>query len=449
LLFALHPIHGEVVANVKGRDEILALMGALSAMYFTLRYIEKDNIIFLVLSGVTFLLGTLAKEHVISFLAVIPLMTYFFTKSSFRKNGITVIPLVAATLVFLYMRKEALDVDHLFDFSSGKASTDVMNNPFAEMNVSERFATVFYTLGIYVKLLFIPHPLTHDYYPYQIPIMNWGNIGSILSFLVYAAMGLFALWGLRKKSIVAFGILFFLLPLFPVSNLLISVGTFMNDRFIFISSVGFCIVMGYWISRKLPAPVLNMSLFVILLLGYSAKTFTRVPDWKDAFSLNSAAVKYSPNSARANLYMSTALFKNFYKQETNSQRKTEYLNEIQSYVDKSLLILPTYASALTMQVIVSVERYNKGGGSISQLYEEFKQVIYVKGEDANIYRYLDHLGGRDVRAITDFCHHIGYETFMQRSRNPQLALKYINIGLKFAPNDPVLLQDLAEIQQQM
>lgn len=448
LLFMLHPIHVEVVANVKGRDEILALMGALSAMYFTLKYVEKENIIYLVFSGVTFLLGALAKEHVITFIAVIPLMTYFFTNSSFKKNGITVIPLIIATLIFLYMRKEAVDADHLFDFSSGKASTDLMNNPFAEMNISERLATVFYTLGLYVKLLFIPHPLTHDYYPYHIPIMTWGSMGTILSFLLYVAMGLYAFWGLMKKNIVAFGILFFLLPLFPVSNLLISVGTFMNDRFIFISSVGFCIIVAYWVSRKLPAPVLNISLFVILLLGYSTKTFTRVPVWKDAFALNSAAVKYSPNSARANLFMSTALFKNFYKLETNPQQKKEYLNEIEGYVNKSLSIHPQYGSALTMQVIVSAEKY-KNGGSIKQLYEEFKQVIYVKGEDANIYRYLDYLGKGDVRAITNFCHHIGYETFIQRSPNPQLALKYINIGLKFAPNDPILQRDLLEIQQMM
>jgi len=447
LLFLLHPIHVEVVSNVKGRDEILALMCALSAMYFTLKYIEKENFLFLVLSGVTFLLGALAKEHVITFLAVIPLMTYFFTKSSFQKNGITLIPLVIATLVFLYMRKEAIGADHLFDFTSGKASTDLMNNPFAEMSISERFATVFYTLGMYVKLLFVPHPLTHDYYPYQIPIMNWSSIGSIASLLLYVGMGIFALWGIMKKNIVAFGILFFLLPLFPVSNMLISVGTFMNDRFIFISSVGFCIIVAYWISRKLPAPVLNLSLFVILLLGYSIKTFTRIPDWKDTFALNSAAIKYSPNSARANLFMSTALYKDFYLKETDPQLKTEYLNQIQGLVDKSLNIYPRYNSALTMQVIVSAQKYNRGG-SARQLLEDFKKVIYVKGEDPNINQYLDYLGSReDARLLVEFCHHIGYETFVQRSPNLNLALKYIKLGLKFAPNDPLLLRDLSEIQQ--
>ena len=38
LLFALHPIHTEVVANIKGRDEILALLLALAAAYYVLRF---------------------------------------------------------------------------------------------------------------------------------------------------------------------------------------------------------------------------------------------------------------------------------------------------------------------------------------------------------------------------------------------------------------------------
>ena len=38
VLFILHPIHTEVVANIKGRDEILALLLSLGAFYFSYRY---------------------------------------------------------------------------------------------------------------------------------------------------------------------------------------------------------------------------------------------------------------------------------------------------------------------------------------------------------------------------------------------------------------------------
>ncbi|MFA4852260.1 MAG: hypothetical protein WC599_07050, partial [Bacteroidales bacterium] len=41
MLFIAHPIHTEVVANIKGRDEILSLLGSFGALYFILKYIEK------------------------------------------------------------------------------------------------------------------------------------------------------------------------------------------------------------------------------------------------------------------------------------------------------------------------------------------------------------------------------------------------------------------------
>ncbi len=41
-LFMAHPIHTEAVANIKGRDEIIALLGSLTAAYWTIRaYYEK------------------------------------------------------------------------------------------------------------------------------------------------------------------------------------------------------------------------------------------------------------------------------------------------------------------------------------------------------------------------------------------------------------------------
>jgi len=80
LLFITHPIHTEAVSNIKGRDEIMTLLGALAALYFSFRaYYEQKNI-WLILSGLVFFLGLLAKENAITFLAVAPLAFYFFTK---------------------------------------------------------------------------------------------------------------------------------------------------------------------------------------------------------------------------------------------------------------------------------------------------------------------------------------------------------------------------------
>ena len=43
LFFIAHPIHSEAVANIKGRDEILALLFSLATLYGALRYMDKQK----------------------------------------------------------------------------------------------------------------------------------------------------------------------------------------------------------------------------------------------------------------------------------------------------------------------------------------------------------------------------------------------------------------------
>ena len=77
LLFIAHPVHSEVVANIKGRDEIMTLIGALAALYAVLVHYRTKKMLWLVLSGVFMFLGLMAKENALTFLAVIPVTLYF------------------------------------------------------------------------------------------------------------------------------------------------------------------------------------------------------------------------------------------------------------------------------------------------------------------------------------------------------------------------------------
>ena len=54
--------------------------------------------------------------------------------------------------------------------------------------------------GKYVLLLFLPHPLTHDYYPNQIGLKTFGNPVVLLSFLAYGLMTWYALRGIRQNT---------------------------------------------------------------------------------------------------------------------------------------------------------------------------------------------------------------------------------------------------------
>ena len=264
LLFVAHPIHTEAVSNIKGRDEIITLLGALAALYFALRAYYEENNLWMLLSGLVFFLGLLAKENAITFLAVVPLAFYFFTKADFLQIAKYTLPLVVAAVVFLMIRFSILGADF------GTTSTDLMNNPFmkvenglwVDFTLAERFATIMFTLGKYLQLLVVPFTLTHDYYPRQVGIMSFADWRVILSLLVYVGMGVYALIRMPKRDVVAFGILFFLITLSIVSNIVFPIGTNMSERFMFMPSVGFALVMAALLWRL--ADFLNKKEIVLI-----------------------------------------------------------------------------------------------------------------------------------------------------------------------------------------
>ncbi|KAA3633411.1 MAG: tetratricopeptide repeat protein [Bacteroidetes bacterium] len=352
LLFAAHPLHTEAVANIKGRDEIIALFAALLAMYLSFRAHFEKKLPLHIIAGVIFFFGLLSKENTITFLAIVPLTFYFFTKENFSKIALTLLPYVAATLVFLVIRGAILG------WTLGEPPGELMNNPFLKLEAGgwvpftpgEKLATIMFTLGKYVQLLVFPHPLTHDYYPYQVGIRNWSDPMVLGSLGLYAGLTIIAILGLRKKSPVAFGIAFYLITLSIVSNIIFPVGTNMSERFMFMPSVGFAIAISYLVfqlSKKASANTFFIVIGAISLL-FAVKTFERNKVWKDNFTLFTTDVHVSQNSAKlrnaAGGALSTAA-----NDEPNEQKKNAMLNEAVGHLNEAIRIHPTYKNAFLIR----------------------------------------------------------------------------------------------------
>ena len=203
MLFIAHPLHVEVVANIKGRDELIALLGEAGTLYYSFKYLEKNKFKYLLYSFLCFFLGILSKESVITFLAIIPLTVHFFTNAKLRDKVKLFLPALAAAMLYLIIRASVIGY-----LSSGAEVTNLMNNPFYGMSYGEKTATIFHTLLLYLKLHIFPHPLTHDYYPYHIRIMHWSDWTPILSLVLYLALFLIILKGWKKKTILAYSIAF-------------------------------------------------------------------------------------------------------------------------------------------------------------------------------------------------------------------------------------------------
>ena len=352
MIFAAHPIHTEVVANIKGRDEIIALLGSLAALYFSIRgYREKNNTLNLLGAGI-FFLTLFSKENAITFLAIIPITYWVFTKAEIGKIITQTIPFVIAAVVFLVIRGSILG------WSLGEPPIELMNNPFVKIeggryvpfSAGEELATIFHTLGHYVKLLFVPHPLTHDYYPRHIDMMSFGDVSVILSMVGYLAALVWSLFATFKRKPIGYAVLFYLTTLSIVSNLAFPVGTNMAERLIFMPSVGFCLLMALGfgeLSKVLSESRVSKNILWVVLglsLIYGAGTFNRNKAWKDNFTLFTTDIKTSKNSAKLRNAVAGELL-NKYGNAPVAQRNAASLNEAVVHLKEATRIHPNYKNA--------------------------------------------------------------------------------------------------------
>lgn len=346
LLFAAHPIHTEVVANIKGCDEIVTLLGSLGALWLTLRAFDTGKAFWYGLAAVAFFLACMAKENAATFVVVIPLALWMFRQATVAQSIRASLPVWAGFLVFFIIRGNVLG------WQFGSAPMELMNNPFLKIEGSqwvpytfaEKLATNLYTLGKYIVLLIFPHPLTHDYYPKFIGLKTFADPMVLLSFAAYAGMLWYALAGIKQRDPVRFGILFFLLTISIVSNIVFPVGTSMGERFVFMPSVGFCLVGAVLLSR-LPSWRTAVGIAGGIALLFSVKTVLRNEVWASNEKLFFTDVKTSVNSAKINNACGGVTFEKAQK-TTDKAEQTRLFQEAFRYANQALQIYPNYKDAL-------------------------------------------------------------------------------------------------------
>ena len=437
LLFLVHPVHSEVVANIKGRDEIMTLLFSLLSLISAIRYGRTNEPKSLLFTAIWYVLALFSKENAIMFLFVIPLTLYFLHLWD-RKQVIRLsLSLLACTVFFLAVRTSVIG----YLISSGKEVTGIMNNPFYGLTFSERYGTILYSLGYYLRLFAVPWPLTHDYYPYQIPIVPLSNLKALASLAAYGGLGYLFIKSWKDKKTWGWGIAFFAFTLAIVSNVFFPTGAPLNERFLFLPSVGL-IVASLWAFPKY-SKTLSMGVIGVSII-FAALTIQRVPAWENALTLNEAAIRVSTNSARANSYYGYSLYVAGLETE-DPVKKDSLFQRARPYVDKALEIYPNYTDALTAKTGLLTQEY-KNDQDLNKLFDSFYEIQNM-GPIAYVDTYLDYLDKRiNAQVMASFYHRLGFELFFKTKRDPRRALSYIQKGLRLDPGNAVLLQDQQQIQ---
>jgi len=483
LIFTVHPIHTEVVASLKNREEIFCFLFASLAWMQMLKFHDhkkwKNLIYSLALLGVAFL----AKETAVIFVAIIPLSLFYFRDNqktkSVRENNKSKTPwiislqflllliiivkpdlifelinpigvILGASLLIIILAwwltkfKQAGKIDlknpfllsfislfvaaiispliinsagkillilsllsiiiytilnqypnilsiirlqsksipkHYFylvgiGFTAGliiallhfipdlilpKQNAPVFHwqNPlFTDTSFSTKFGVVFYSLGFYLKLLFIPDPLRF-YYGYAIiPNVGFANFIVIFSFLIYLALIYIMYKGIKKRSILSFAIAMYFIAIIPFSNIFFPLTGIVAERLLFIPSFAFALAITFILFRitktdinvkiKGSKQVSVLVLSMVLVIPFSILTLLRVPDWENRETLYKADIPKLEASAKANNLYANHMIAKVYegmKRGVPLQQMDEIIQLSIKHFNQTLIVDSTYANS--------------------------------------------------------------------------------------------------------
>lgn len=361
VVFLAHPIHSEVVNSLYYRDILLAFLFSFFAVSQFLKWADVSKTKNLVVGSASFFLALLSNESTLVFVLLFPLIIYFFTETSraqllklFFAELIVAGVAILIPLAFLPFSENPI----LF-----------YENPLVS-ETGLQVSTAFYALAWYLKMLVFPNPLSFYYGFDVLPVSSWSNIVVWLSLAFYTGIATFALVSLKKKNIFSFLALFFIISILPFSNLFAPVRGLVGERFLFLPSVAFSIllILVFFKLFKINSEqssqktwkIASVALLVLLLVIPSQLiTSERNKVWKSDISLYRNDVSIYPQSAFIN---------NIIGRERLIPVKFEMAKEVSPYK----FILPD---------IKEVENFSRAAVAIdSTLSESWERLGYVSAE---------------------------------------------------------------------
>jgi tetratricopeptide (TPR) repeat protein len=364
-LFIFHPLHTEVVANIKSRDEILCMLFGLMTLLWLFDYYDKNNLRYLVLSCCSFFLCLLSKENGFAYLGLIPLVLYFFSGAPIKKITLTIIPFLVIAGLVLGIRWMVLDSLFL-----NKELIPINNSLMAASNTGERLATCFTILLYALKLLIFPVTLSWDYSYNTFKVVGWNNLTAIISLLIHIGLLVIGIIGLKRKNIFSFAIFFYFIAYFMTSNLVFHIGSSFAERFLFTPSIAFCIAMPFVLSVIFRIDLKNpdwfeakkiLGILTIISILFIIKTIVRNGIWKDNLTLDASGILTAPDSARTHYAYADDFAKMISKSNSLEERKK-------------------FAKIALTEYQKSLDLYNKDSSHCSDVYYNMGMIRYYTGD---------------------------------------------------------------------
>ncbi len=309
IIFAALPIHTEVVASIKNRDEIFSFLFGISALFWAIKFARKGSLLGYGLFILFILLSVLSKRSVLSYTFIIPLAACWFSQASMVRLLSLSFPLMLISIFFSPIYEDSINgiiaaaiiafpiviwsVKTAMEEGLASISTNLSNAIKSFMPVAAATspkadskgdsinwlsfilltilaagalvsifldirALVFICLGLLLVSAFILKP-ENKIYPLLIILLIVGAIAGVFQFkiMTYIAVG-----------IMFSGIFFTGLPingriLAPVFGIIIAAAYLFNNRDIADGFIDLCVILGLIITHNV---IKNKKVIPVLLL---------------------------------------------------------------------------------------------------------------------------------------------------------------------------------------
>ena len=304
LVFAVHPVHVEAVANVVGRAELMAAVFGLGAALYWIRSRNSRDV--LILAPVLLALALLSKESAIM---VVPLLVLLdFATGRLRWDAISgylrerlagLVVIAAVVLTWIALRALVLDA---FAPATLDAALEVAPRGMP------RVLTALQVWPVWLRLLFVPLTLLADYGPRIImpasrmtPLVTAG----LVTVAALVGGGIAALAANRRRTALA--LLWLPIAALPVSNLLFPIGIIVAERTLYLPSVALAIAVAgglTWIhARNVRFGRAASAATAAIVLAFSVRTVIRIPEWHDTGTIFRALMRDRPDAFRAHWHI--------------------------------------------------------------------------------------------------------------------------------------------------
>ena len=285
LLFAVHPVHVEAVANVVGRAELMAAAGYAAALVCAIGAERRPGYLIGVVLGAALAIG--AKEIAVTLPAAV-LLVYLAKRlplqAAWRPAGAAALPIL---LYFIVHGLVGIRTFYGGGLAVGLEHLNLIQRSWAMVPLSLQWW----------RLFLFPAHLSADYSPGELTVSTGLTVWHLVGLLVWIGLGVLAWRTRRTIPGIAIGLAWVVVTISPLANVVMPTEFLIAERTLYLPSFGVAFALGS-AATAIRSPQLRNALVALAVVAAAVRSVVRVPAWHDDETHYQALKREAPLSYR-------------------------------------------------------------------------------------------------------------------------------------------------------